>query len=221
MSYGINKRVESNTNLSRYCMDSYCGLPILVHKGPCIESYLERSLSTIDRAIQDHPRTFAVRLDMRFPIGHDISYDSNYVMQMFIKSLKSRMKVRYESIRRSEHRAHASNLRYVWAREIGGNDGRLHYHMLLLFNKDAYYTLGNLRLEIGTLYSMIRASWASAIGIHFDFSGGLVNVAGSFWLQPTDGYASRPELFKSVSYLCKEHTKHYGGSVRSFDCSRN
>ena len=115
-------------------------------------------------------------------------------------------------------------VRYVWSREIG-QGGRQHYHLLILLNRDAYYTIGRLGSERVNMISRIEGSWAGALGISLDQVRGLVHIPKGAEYR-VDREIRRgevdelPDLFFRASYLCKVATKSYGDRQRGFDTSQ-
>ncbi|TFB36485.1 inovirus Gp2 family protein [Pseudomonas sp. F01002] len=80
-----------------------------------------------------------------------------------------------ERSRRLNGTAHQTRVRWCWFREIG-QEGRPHYHFVLLLNRDAYYTVGRFQSERENLYSRIQSAWASALRISFEDADGLAHV---------------------------------------------
>lgn len=116
-----------------------------------------------------------------------------------------------------------SNLRYAWVREYTKN-GKRHYHLILCFNQDAYYHLGDYDLNRNTLRTMITTAWYSALGIPIDGSGKLVNYPsnGKYLLnRKRDSFEQNyNDLMNRVDYMTKVRTKILGDGDRNFGCSR-
>ncbi|WP_416151994.1 YagK/YfjJ domain-containing protein [Pseudomonas sp. MH9.2] len=116
--------------------------------------------------------------------------------------------------------AHQTEVRWCWVREIG-QEGRLHYHFVLLLNWDAYHTVGRFHSAQQNTYSRLNAAWASALRIPVDDAYGLVHIpdnAGHHLSQ--DDPEEMDRYFLRVSYLCKAATKVYGNRCHVFGCSR-
>lgn len=218
-------RHSDNTNLSLHYEPTYDGLPVMVDKGPFIRECLSALKHTIELAIDQYSRVLAFRADLRLPLDIDLpdyAY-TNKVISDFFESFKR--KIQYHQRRVGERGyARGCKVRYVWAREIP-QGGRPHYHLLILLNGDAYYTVGRLRSERANMISRLEESWASALGLSVEQVRGLVHIPEHAEYRidrpgrPDDG-GQLSELFRRASYLCKVATKSYGDRQRGFDTSR-
>jgi len=65
-------RHQGNTNLRLHYSSTFEGLPVMVNKGPYVVQYLSRLKSTIELALDEYPRLFAFRVDLRLPAGVDL-----------------------------------------------------------------------------------------------------------------------------------------------------
>lgn len=219
-------RHPDNTNLRLHHDDTFEGLPVMVEKGPFVWQYLSRLKHTIDLALEQYPRLLAFRADLRLPVGIDLPDHAyrNKVVSDFIESFKAKIKHNRDKARERNPFAHTCKVRYVWAREVGWG-GRPHYHLLILLNRDAYYTVGRLRSEAGNMISRMQEAWASALGLHDNQADGLVEIPRNAEYR-VDRYVRvgdedvLPDLFYRASYLCKTATKSYGDRQRSFDTSK-
>jgi len=219
-------RHPQNSNLHLHFGDTYEGLPVMKEKGPFIREYLARLKQTIDLALEQYPRLLAFRVDLRYPVGIDLPPEAylNDAISRFFDSFKSKIEYNRDCAQDRNKYAHSCKVRYVWARELGFG-GRPHYHLLILLNRDAYYTLGRLTSANRNMISRLEEAWASALGLPIEQVEGLVNI-------PVDATyrIHRPScsdevdelllLFRRASYLCKSSTKSYGDRQRSFDTSR-
>lgn len=196
-----------------------------------IISYKKTIESVIQRAINEHPRSLALRIDLHYPkvqdSGDTVSFFSNLepgVMARFINSLKSKMIADMQRKQKENKRIHNSTLRYVWVREFSQTD-KCHFHVLLLINKDAYYHLGDYDLTNNTLRTMITTAWYSALNMKADDCQALVHypVNGKYILNKNDANFTYnyEELLTRVDYLTKERTKVFGDGYRSFGCSNS
>jgi len=219
-------RHHENTNLRLHYDDTYEGYPVMVDKGPFIEQYLSRLKHTIELANAQYPRLLAFRADLRLPAGvelPDYAY-TNEVMSRFIESFKAKIEHNRSRALNRDRYAHDSKVRYVWAREVGRGE-RQHYHLLILLNGNAYYTIGKLGSEADNMISRMQEAWASALGIQADRARGLVHIPNNATYRIDRNI--RPSavnhisaLFYRASYLCKAATKSYGYGQRGFDASR-
>ena len=210
------------------------GLPIQGRLNDFNKHYLNRIIETIDYAVDEHKRTYGLRVDLRFPSicqEHDcLSRDEiineapnrNKLISKFIESLKAKICAKDKQDRKLDKRVWQSNIRYIWCRERKSSEND-HYHVVLFFNKDKFHLPGNYQ-NSQSLYSLITSAWISALGLKYYNKRGLVQCA-----QGTTKYLDKnsadfdeeySKLFKHVSYLAKKHTKHYGEGNRNFGCSQ-
>jgi hypothetical protein len=214
------KRHSGNSNLHLYYEDTFRGLPVMTSHPPFITEYLERLYETTQLALSDHRQVFAVRFDLRFPDDYLALELGNAVISRFVDSLTERIQSARKRSERLNGSAHQTSVRWCWVREIG-QEGRPHYHFVLLLNRDAYHTVGRFQSERENLYSRIQSAWASALGISFEDADGLVHIPANatFHLSQDDSEAM-DRYFHRVSYICKAATKDYGSRCRAFGCSR-
>lgn len=215
-------RHSSNTNLHIYHDTTYAGMPIQFDKGPFIQEYLEALAATIRAALNEYPRVFAFRVDLRLPAYGSLPHDAytNAVIGRFLDSFKAKIKHNREMARRASGYVHDSRVRYVWVREVAGI-GRPHYHLVILLNQDAFFTLGKIGSENDNMRSRMDEAWASALGVSVEAVSGLVEVPDNpIYRVYRDNYESQQALFFRASYLCKEATKVYGDRQHAFGCSR-
>ena len=214
-------RHPGNTNLSIHYDATFQGLPVMVDKGPFIQDYLAALRLTLDRALAEYPRVLAFRVDLRLPVMTelpDYAY-TNKVISLFLESFKAKIKHNREMARRANPYAHDSNVRYVWAREQG-QGGRPHYHLVILLNQDAFYTVGKLSSGNENMFHRLQAAWASALRLSVHEVSGLVQVPENATYRFRRDAESYRELFKRASYLCKTATKVFGDGFHAFDTSR-
>jgi len=143
----------------------YINTPELVRKFNIINSYggvvlndLETFYSVLKQAFTAHHRVMAFRVDLHFPVEWPDSFiPGNEVMTRFFKSLNKRVELK---TRNTDHRTRA---RYIWVREEGNYQERVHYHLVILVNACAYRTLGVTDHVIDTLWGGIVRSWTTAL----------------------------------------------------------
>jgi hypothetical protein len=212
---------------------SYQGLPIQGSLESNNAIYLDRLLNTINLSLAEHPRTYAMRVDLRLPDltgRHDclsrdeiVSYNRNRtnLMRRFTESLSAKVKAQGVWMRREGKRVHPCTVRYVWVKErdTAIND---HYHIVLFFNKDRFHRAGEYSSD-GSLAAIIMAAWSSALGCSFASSFRLVHFPkkNGYYLDENSQEFSQQysDLFDRISYLAKKRTKHYGEGSRCFGCS--
>ncbi|WGC19320.1 inovirus Gp2 family protein [Enterobacter ludwigii] len=184
--------------------------------------YQQAFYDVIRNAVDEFPRTLALRVDLRFPGNYQYGV-SNREVTRFIESLKAKLLVDCRRKNRRWRRNMNNRLRYVWVREIGERNRRKHYHVLLLLNKDVYHSAGSYKAD-DSLYALIRQAWCSALGLDTEQYSGLANMTenGCYYLnRRSPNYMQQvTELLKRMDYLAKDHTKCYDDGYRSIGMSR-
>ncbi|ENN3366811.1 inovirus Gp2 family protein [Pseudomonas aeruginosa] len=228
------RRHPANTNLHLYYEDTFEGFPLMRDKGPFIREYLSELKHTIELALAEYPRVLAFRVDLRLPQGielPDYAY-TNQAISRFFESFTR--KIQYHQGRVGERGyARGCKVRYVWSREAG-QGGKQHYHLLILLNRDAYYTVGRLGAERVNMIDRLQEAWASALGLSVWLVEGLVHIPDKATYRVDRKPRERkvagserkvlvnelPALLYRASYLCKVATKSYGDRQRGFGTSR-
>ena len=218
------RRHPSNRNLSIFNGETFEGLPIMANKGPFIYEHLAKLKLTMERALGEYPRVFAFRCDLHFPVNAQLSDQdySNVVIGDFMESFKSQIESNRKAAAQLKPNSHSSEVRYVWAREQGQGSYMHHYHLLILLNQDAFYTIGRLGSENANMFHRLEQAWAYALRLSVTAVQGLVHVPDNaeYRVQRNDP-AGQVALFHRASYLCKTATKPFGNGYHVFDCSRN
>lgn len=193
--------------------------------------YLARIERTLNHSLTDYTRIMALRVDLRFPKTdenddmptHFINLDK--VMSRFIDSLNVRLKYNQLNSKRLNKRVYLNRLRYVWVKERVSSEYP-HYHCVLIFNKDAYYHLGDYNLDEPSLRTMITKAWYSALQLELGpitDTGALVEypVHGKYCLDQNSSTfeADYMVLMQRLNYLAKDCSKHYSASSRSIGYS--
>ncbi|EFR6446644.1 inovirus Gp2 family protein [Escherichia coli] len=174
-------------------------------------------------------RLIAVRVDLHIPPIIDngdtivcFHNDSPGEISRFRNSLNAKVKTDQNRKRKKGTRVYDSRIYIIWAREYT-KSGKRHYHICLLFNKDAYYHLGDLDQD-GTLRCMITGAWYSALGLDVDDYNGLVHYpANCRYVLNTNApdYENQYDaLLKRLDYLTKVNSKVFGEGERNFGCSQ-
>lgn len=194
--------------------------------GPSNIKYLRRTNETIKKANESHPRTLAIRIDLRLPDDEDgiaIAKTDSLCITRGMKSLDEHLKADQKRKKKAGKRVHPCTLRYVWVREFTLN-GKKHYHVLLLLNKDAYYHPGDYKKTDGNLASMISESWCSALGLDYPRYKALVHFAkdGVYCLNKNgERYIKTfDELMFRTAYMAKLASKCNEDGERNFGCSQ-
>ena len=149
---------------------------------------------------------------------------SNRVISRFLESFKAKIEHNRDKAREQNKYAHDCRVRYVWARERS-EAGRQHYHLLILLNRDAYYTIGRLQPQRPNMISRMQEAWASALKCEVEQVRGLVHIPSNAEYRVDrevrpGNVDYLPDLFHRASYLCKAATKRYGEGAHGFGFSR-
>lgn len=186
--------------------------------------YLQRILRVITQATTQHPRTMAVRVDLRLPDNHFNIRTG--LLSRFIESLDAKIEARYRKKIKQGIRSYPCHLRYAWVREVGEVNEKSHYHLVLFVNKDTFNGLGGYGEEGTGLASLIREAWLSALQLSTcpEYRA-LVHIPDNplYYLDvnATDYKTVYDRLTFRLSYFAKERTKAYSPDERSFGCSQS
>ncbi|WP_312179956.1 inovirus Gp2 family protein [Pantoea sp. CTOTU46764] len=186
------------------------------------EQYRQDFMNAILDAVDEFPRTLALRVDLRF--SKDYQYEkSNKEITRFIESLKAKLAV--DCRKRSDrwNRTLRNRLRYIWVREVGELNRRKHYHVLLLLNKNIYKGPGNFDSD-NSLAALIQQAWCSALSLDWEQHRYLVHFpekaccylhgnSANYMQEATD-------LMRNIDYMVKNYSKPYGDGYRSIGSSR-
>ncbi|ELA7339560.1 inovirus Gp2 family protein, partial [Vibrio parahaemolyticus] len=196
--------------------------------------YLDRIILTMSKALKDYKRVHALRLDLRLPVSDsekDIlrrdeilnnTFNQKNIIKRFFESLKAKIKAQEKRMKASEKRVYPCHLRYVWCRERNKSNND-HYHLVLFFNKDRYFSSG-YRDNEESLVRLIMDAWSSALGEYVDNADRLVQLVykGTHYLDQNkyDFENKYQALFTRLSYFAKNRTKHYDEGKRCFGTSQ-
>ncbi|AWG86187.1 inovirus Gp2 family protein [Vibrio parahaemolyticus] len=213
---------------------TYKGLDILYPVSELNTHYLDRIILTMSKALKDYKRVHALRLDLRLPVSDseknilrrdeflNNTFDQKNIIKRFFESLKAKIKAQEKRMKASEKRVYPCHLRYVWCRERNKSNND-HYHLVLFFNKDRYFSSG-YRDNEESLVRLIMDAWSSALGEYVDNADRLVQLVykGTHYLDQNkyDFENKYQALFTRLSYFAKNRTKHYGEGKRCFGTSQ-
>ena len=216
------KRNPLNTNHQLLHGDHFYGYPVQTNHGYLITNYLHRIYDCLYRSLERHSSICVMRFDLYVPdyVSADVLL-SNTLISKFIASMRAKIEHSQEQSRNEDHRVHNADMRYTWCREIGGN-GRVHYHVALVFNHAAYAFMGKFDLARRNMYVRIHEAWASAIGMYTDDMRGYIHIPKNPTYHITrDDAASFLCVFHRLSYFAKMQTKEYNQGFHTFGCSNN
>ncbi|MEY2251532.1 inovirus Gp2 family protein [Comamonas sediminis] len=216
------KRNPLNTNHQLLYEDHFHGYPVQTNHGYLITNHLQRIHDCLYRSLERNSSICVMRFDLYVPshVSVDILL-SNAVISKFIASMRAKIKHAQTQSRNEDHRVHDANMRFMWTREISGN-GRVHYHVALVFNHAAYAFMGRFNLESNNMFARIHGAWASALGMFVGDMPGYVHVPDNptYHITRGDEESLRQALYR-VSYLAKLQTKEYNQGFHTFGCSNN
>lgn len=213
---------DINKNHRLYFEDAYCAMPLLSGSLPMVEEYLEALHKVIDCALDEHGRVFAFRVDLRLPddLARDEVVAGSAVVTRFIESLKAKIRHNREIAKKNGGLVHDTRVRYFWVREIG-DQGKVHYHFVVLLNGHAYNWLGDFRSAGGNMANRIWEAWASALAISVEDAKPLAHFPENpSYMLLRDEPDSVAAFFQRASYLCKARTKQYGSGHHGYGASR-
>ena len=191
-------------------------------KGVMVEEYLATLLQVIRQALSANQRVCAFRFDLHFPMDVDARSDAitNTVISRFIESIKAKVRHNRNGAKQRNAYAHDTEVRYVWTREHG-MDGRVHFHVALLLNREAYFGLGQFNSDMPNMANRIKQAWASALGLALVQSNGLVHFPdNAVYHFSRDTPQDIAAFFHRTSYLCKLNSKQFGLGHHGFGASR-
>lgn len=232
------QRHPQNHNLTVHANESsWNDLPVLQQPLGLAEQYLQSIQQTLDRACTEYTRLSVMRFDLRFPQILDCRDDQ--AISRFVDALKAKIRADQHRKQAQGKRVYPCNMRYVWVKEQAGSEA-CHYHMAIMLNRDAYFTLGNYAvagysgdpdMPIDRSYEppenmaeRIISAWASALGLSMEQAGGLVHFPDNPVYSVDRNAVAFPQqynaVFQRLSYFAKVETKQYGDRSRHFGCSR-
>ncbi|WP_105561829.1 inovirus Gp2 family protein, partial [Cronobacter sakazakii] len=123
----------------------------------------------IDTSLSEFSSVTAFRVDLHYPpiLEDSVCCFANLepgAISRFINSLNEILESSERRRARNGTRVHPNTLRCMWAKEFS-QSGKCHFHACLVFNKAAYYYLGDFKNE-DSLRMMITRAWYSALALH-------------------------------------------------------
>ncbi len=215
------KRNPFNSNLHIHQEPTYEGYQIQLEHGLVVKEYLDRVFGSMQRALDQYSRVCMIRFDLHVPTNcSNLALRSNVLMSRFIASLRAKIIHSQNQSRRDGNRVHSTEVRFMWAREVSNLD-RVHYHVAILLNHDAYRSIGKFDLQHDNMYARIHEAWGSALMLYPADLQGLIHIPiNSTYMIHREDASSFQEAFYRASYLCKMETKDYGLGLHTFGCSR-
>jgi hypothetical protein len=196
------------------------------------QNYVKRIQDTITKALNDYPRVMILRVDLRFPEIDTGSYKSDSgIVTRFVVSLKAQIEADLMKKCNAGKRVHPCRVRHIWAREFN-EYGKKHYHVALLFNREAYAYPGSYTSTVGNythnLAMMIMEAWVRALGLHSVDNHTQYYALTEF---PKNCYyhlsrnsenftEQHSDITNRINYLAKEFSKDNFDGQRNFGCSQ-
>lgn len=197
-----------------------------------ISSYmLRRAYDVTSNFSEKHDRMFTLRADFRFAQSHVpgepdmpicFQKDDEKAITRAIESLKSQLR---EEHKRSGRAGEPTPFGYIWARERVTGE-RPHYHLVLMFDREAYAYLGNYnKVGANNMGTRIQKAWCSAIGLSYPDYAYLPHFPKnhSVWFTRDDALTLRPDYYEfllRVAYLAKTYSKDSHDGYRNFGTSQ-
>lgn len=197
--------------------------------GDHVLEYQIKIIRLLSRLTDRYPRLTAVRVDIHYPKivdnGDNICCFPNLepgVISRMRESLKAKLEADRIRKKREGKRIYRCPLFIMWAKEYS-ESGKCHYHICLLFNKDAYYHLGDYERE-DNLRGMITGAWYSALALQRDDCPDLVTFPDNCRYvldnEDADFEDHYQALLTRLDYLTKIESKVFGEGDRNFGCSQ-
>lgn len=211
-------------HLTPYTEPTFQQFRVHTDRGPLIKEYLERAFRVTHYALDIHPRTFAIRVDLHFP-DNMAQYNKN-VITRFFTSLKEQLKHNREQATKKNRYAHQSSVNYVWCKELSQCGKKPHYHVLILLNADAFDTLGHPTSTKNNMAARIKIAWLRALGYdekqYMQIMGTLIHFCenGTYKVSKYHDTDTLAKLLYRLSYFCKADTKDFTLYEHPFGCSR-
>lgn len=214
---------DINKNHHLYFDSGYHSLPVMSVHYPMVEEYLQALHGVLMKALDQHRRVFAFRVDLHLPAGTGDNADvfCNSAVSRFIESFKAKIRHNREVVSKTGSYAHRTKVRYFWVREVG-DCGRIHYHIVFLLNGDAFNWLGSYQSSVTNMANRVCEAWASALCESVVRAKTLVHFPEKpSYLILRDDPNSVAAFFHRASYLCKARTKQYGAGHHGYGASRS
>lgn len=135
------------------------------------QHHMDRIRETLDKSLQEYPRTFVLNIILRLPDENYEHYKADpKLITRFIESLKSQIEHTQKRKAAQGKRIRSCNVRYAWSREFGEEKGKKHYHVALMLNKDVYCNAGTYSLNnkqyVHNLALMIMEAWIRTLSLN-------------------------------------------------------
>ncbi len=192
---------------------------------------VNRIIETVQKSLRYYSRVRAFRIDLRFANDYmdgDVDTPSHFQqadpksITRFFESLKSQLKVYRKNKNITVDR---DDFKYIWTREKDESFHH-HYHLVLLFDKDVYYHLGDCSPDNSSgIAAMIQKAWCSALKVKFPEYASLVHfpINCAYNLESKNAILQDEKFIPALErflYLSKVDTKTTDDGFRNFGCSQ-
>lgn len=192
---------------------------------------LRRALAVLYDFLEKHNRIFAVFVVLRFAQSHApgepdlplcFQKDDEKAITRALDSLKSQLRAVHN---RSGRAGEPTLFAYIWARERD-TSYHPHYHLVLLFDREAYAYLGNYtESDANNMGNRIQKAWCSAIGLDYPDYSNLPHFPKnhSAWFTRHDALTLGHDYYDfllRVAYLAKYNTKDLSDGYRNLGTSQ-
>lgn len=199
------------------------GINLTSREKELLEDRVNKIYEVLNQATSRFPRTFAFRVDLRFPHGYKSGETFPY-MKKFFGSLESQIAEELKRRKRRFSSVSEERLRYIWCKEIDKSENP-HYHLVIFLNKDNFQSLGDFKRVIKDeckckhLYQMLLCVWSRVLGIELEEAHKAVHIpenasykVRSFEGEVVAGNDDFTKLFNRSIYLAKARTQAIGVS---------
>ena len=219
-----NIRNPFNRNQRLYNQATFQGVPLWKQHGPYSEQHLHALLRTFKSALDDHPRTLAVRFDLKVPVA-GMPVSAKTPMERFISSVQERINTKIKQKQKQGKRWHPCNVRYVQKVEQTPDAVHEHYHVVLFVNNDMFMRVGHLAPgDNSELAVIIREAWHNVVGVSEYTTECLIHGSTPSYYRlkgPLNYFdPDHQKALRHFSYLCKEKTTLYRRGRPAFTTSR-
>ncbi|MFZ5177017.1 inovirus Gp2 family protein [Enterobacter kobei] len=200
--------------------------------GTLNQNHVKRIQDTVAKALSEYPRIMVLRVDLRLPDIETGSYNSDSgIVTRFVVSLKTQIEADLLKKQNAGKRIHSCRVRHIWAREFNVY-GKKHYHVALLFNREAFAFPGSYTCSDGkytkNLAMMIMEAWVRALGLnavtnHQQYYPLAAFPARCYYhlsKNHKDFTAQLSDLTDRLNYMAKDYSKDNSDRQRNFGCSQ-
>lgn len=203
------------------------GFPVQSFPHGLKQEYLKNIYLLLLDSLMMHSRWTVIRVDLRVPKGYKLRRGA---ITQFIESVKHQLEHANKVKSAARKRTYDPMLRFAWVREWSDADNP-HYHVVLMLNRDAYFTLGDYsKLQLADsnydemLAGRIYKAWGVALGLDWTIARPGVHLpkcpVSPLKVGDKNFQQQLLSVFYRLSYFAKYQTKLYGDGQRNFGMSQ-